>query len=301
MNPKADVLEASCSFPGVLASDLAALTKPRIACFVLMSTLVGFILGSAGPPDVELLLHTLIGTAMAASGSSALNQLLERDPDSKMARTRGRPLPAGRLRPEEVHCFGVLLLFSGVFYLGMSVNWPVATLGALTAAVYLFLYTPLKRKSALNTVVGAVAGALPPVGGWVAAAGRPSAGAWALFWILYLWQFPHFLSIAWMHREDYARGGYRMLPVLDPSARRTGRVVVLFGLALLPLSLWPCFIDLAKGLYVFVAPALGLAFLGFGLSFSLSRTDRRAKALLLASLVFLPVLWLSLILDRIAG
>ncbi|OGG49337.1 MAG: protoheme IX farnesyltransferase [Candidatus Handelsmanbacteria bacterium RIFCSPLOWO2_12_FULL_64_10] len=299
MSPQVDTSSASLSLPWALASDFAELTKPRIVAFVCLSTLVGFVLGSVGPVNLGLLLHALIGTAMASGGTAALNQFLERDIDARMTRTAGRPLPAGRLGPEEAHCFGVLLSASGIFYLGMSVNWATGLTAALTLAIYLFLYTPLKLRTPLNTAVGAVAGALPPVGGWVAAAGGLAPGAWALFAILFLWQFPHVLAITWLFREDYARGGCRMVSVLDPDGRRTGRQVVAYSLVLLPFSLLPAFLGMA-GLFCFCASLLlGLTFLGFGLRFRQARTPRRARLLMLASLVYLPALWLLMVFDRI--
>jgi protoheme IX farnesyltransferase len=299
MSLRTDTVEASPPLPWALASDFAELAKPRIVAFVCLSTLVGFVLGSAGPVDLELLLHALIGTAMVSGGTAALNQFLERDLDARMARTAGRPLPAGRLGPEEAHCFGVLLSASGIFYLGMSVNWGTGLTAALTLAVYLFLYTPLKRRTPLNTAVGAVAGALPPVGGWVAAAGGPAAGAWALFAILFLWQFPHVLAITWLYREDYARGGCRMVAVLDPDGGRTGRQVVAYSLVLLPFSLLPTCLGVTGLVYLCASLLLGLAFLGFGLRFRRARTPRRARLLMLASLVYLPALWLLMVFDRI--
>lgn len=299
MNSQVDTSSASLPLPWALASDFAELTKPRIVAFVCLSTLVGFVLGSAGPVNLDLLLHALIGTAMASGGTAALNQFLERDLDARMTRTAGRPLPAGRLGLEEAHCFGVLLSASGIFYLGMSVNWATGMAAALTLVIYLFLYTPLKLRTPLNTAVGAVAGALPPVGGWVAAAGGLSPGAWALFAILFLWQFPHVLAITWLFREDYARGGCRMVSVLDPDGRRTGRQVVAYSLILLPFSLLPAFLGMAGLFYFCASLPLGLTFLGFGLRFCQARTHRRARLLMLASLVYLPALWLLMVFDRI--
>lgn len=299
MKPQTDAIEANLPLPWTWVSDFVALTKPRIVAFVALSTLVGFVLGSTGPLNLELMLHTLIGTAMVSGGAAALNQFIERDMDARMARTAGRPLPAGRLQPEEVHCFGVLLSASGIFYLGMTVNVGTGLAAALTLVIYLFLYTPLKQKTTLNTAVGAVAGALPPVGGWIAAAGSPSVGSWALFSILFLWQFPHFLAISWLYREDYARGGYQMLPALDPDGRRTGRQVAIYSLILLLFSPFPSFLGMTGLFYFFASLLLGLVFMGFGLRFCVARTNRRARLLMLASLVYLPMLWLLMIFDRI--
>jgi protoheme IX farnesyltransferase len=193
----------------------------------------------------------------------------------------------------------VLLSASGIFYLGMSVSWGTGLVAALTLVIYLFLYTPLKRKTPFNTAVGAVAGALPPVGGWVAASGGLDAGAWALFAILFLWQFPHVLAIVWLYREDYARAGCRMLAVLDPDGRRTGRRVVLYSLILLSFSLLPAFLGMAGPFYLFGSFLFSLAFLAFGLRFWRGRTHRRARLVALASLAYLPALWLLMIFDRI--
>ena len=231
--------------------------------------------------------------------SWSAEQTRRRPAAGRRSAQRGSENPAGRLGPEEAHCFGVLLSASGIFYLGMSVNWATGLTAALTLAIYLFLYTPLKLRTPLNTAVGAVAGALPPVGGWVAAAGGLAPGAWALFAILFLWQFPHVLAITWLFREDYARGGCRMVSVLDPDGRRTGRQVVAYSLVLLPFSLLPAFLGMA-GLFCFCASLLlGLTFLGFGLRFRQARTPRRARLLMLASLVYLPALWLLMVFDRI--
>ena len=299
MKSHADAIEAGFPLTWTRVADYAALTKPRIAGFVLVSTMVGFIMGSSGHLDLELLLHTLIGTAMVAGGSAAMNQYMERDLDARMKRTSERPLPSGRLHPEEVHCFSTLLLASGLFYLWLSVNFGTGLVAALTSSIYLFLYTPLKRKTTLNTVVGAVAGALPPVGGWVAAAGSLSLASWALFAIVFFWQFPHFFAIAWLHREDYARGGYRMITAADPDGRRTRRQILAYSLVLLPCSLIPALLGMSGLPYGFGSAVLSLAFLVFVLRFCLSGSNERSRLLMLASLVYLPMLWTVMIFDRI--
>lgn len=281
-----------------LATDLAMLVKPRIVVFVTLSTLVGFVLGSAGSLHLEILFPTLIGTALVAAGSAALNQFLEREPDARMQRTAGRPLPSGRVGEQEAHCLGVLLAGSGVLYLCISAGVATGLIAGLTLAIYLLLYTPLKRRTTLNTAVGAVAGALPPLGGWVAAGGGFGPGGWALFCILYTWQFPHVLAITWLHREDYARGGFRMLAVSDPVGRRTALRAAAYSVGLIPVSLMPTWIGVTGWVYGWSALLAGLAFLGFGLGFCCRRTPHSARLLILASLVYLPLLWLVMLLER---
>ena len=301
MSLQAEAPSTSLPVPWTLASDFAALAKPRIVAFVALSTLVGFVLGAGGTLRLGVLIPTLIGTAMVAAGTATLNQFVERRLDARMQRTAGRPLPAGRLGEEEAHCFGVLLSISGIFYLGLCVSLLTGLTAAVTLGIYLFLYTPLKRRTPFNTAVGAVAGALPPVGGWVAATGGFDAGAWALFGILFVWQFPHVLAITWLHREDYARGGFRMLAVADPEGRRTALRVVVYTLILIPVSLLPTSMGVTGPVYGIVALLAGLTFLGFGVRFLLDRTPRRARLLILASLVYLPTLWLVMLFERMLG
>src|SRR5262245_24531827 len=207
-------------------ADYVSLTKPRVTLMVLITMLFGFYLGARGAVDWTLLFCALAGTAMVAGGTSALNQYLERELDAKMLRTRHRPLPAGRIQPIRALAFGVLISSAGLLLLAWRVNPVTALLAGFTLTTYVFLYTPLKQKSHLSTLVGAIPGALPPVGGWTAARGEIGIEAWVLFAILFLWQLPHFLAIAWMYREDYARGGFPMLPVIDPEGRSTGRQIV---------------------------------------------------------------------------
>src|SRR5688572_10953317 len=219
------------------------LTKPRITLVIGLTTLAGFFLGSRGVLEAALLARTLIGTALTAAGASALNMVLEREWDAKMRRTRNRPLPAGRLQLPEALIFGIVLAAAGILYLTLSTNWLAGVIAALTLVTYIFVYTPLKRRTSLCTIVGAVPGALPVVGGWVAARGLLAIDAWLLFIIVFFWQLPHFLALAWMYREDYARGGFPMLPTLDPEGKSTGRLIVLNTLALLPVSLAPTVMD----------------------------------------------------------
>jgi heme o synthase len=279
--------------------DFLVLTKPRVVVMVLVTTCAGYYLGSVGPPDVAGLVHTLVGTALAAAGTLALNQFLERSVDARMTRTRGRPLPDGRLRPLEALCFGTLTTGAGVFYLALAVNAPAAVVTSMIVVLYLFAYTPLKLVTPLCMVVGAVPGALPPVTGWVAARGEPGPEAFVLFAILFLWQLPHTLAIARLYREDYARAGVRVLPVVDPAGRSTERQIVTGCLALLVAGLLPTLVGLAGGVYFFGALALGSVFLACGLAQALAPTALTARRLLLASVVYLPLLLGLMALDKV--
>jgi len=287
--------------PGVRgrATDFLALTKPRVVLMVLATTFVGFYLGTSGGPDYGRLLHTLFGTALAAGGTIALNQYLERDVDARMERTRLRPLPDGRLQPREALIFGAAITAGGVLYLTLGVNLLSGLVTATSVGSYLCLYTPLKRKSPLSTLVGAIPGALPPVIGWAAARGELPVEAWVLFAILFLWQIPHSLAIAWLYRDDYAKGGLRPLPVIDPEGRNIGGPIVSHCSALLIVGLLPKAVGLAGAVYFFGALALGIAFLWCGISLAISRSAKAARRLLHASLVYLPVLLLLMALDKV--
>ncbi|MBI3292595.1 MAG: protoheme IX farnesyltransferase [Elusimicrobia bacterium] len=292
------------------------LTKPRLSLLVLATTLIGFDLASRRPVDVPLLLSTLLGTALAAGGASALNQVLERDVDAKMHRTASRPLPAGRLRPDQALAFGVALSVTGILFLTLAVNLLTGFLAAITLAIYLFLYTPLKQKTSLCTPVGAIAGAIPPLIGWAARRGELTFEAWGLFWIVFLWQLPHFLALAWMYREDYARAGFPMLPVVDPDGRSTSRQILLYSLALVPVSLLPTRVGLTGSIYFWGALILSVGFLAMGLytvlgvagvrhpyplGFQLLRRPATvyAKRLFLASVVYLPGLLALMALNKL--
>jgi protoheme IX farnesyltransferase len=280
-----------------VAADYLELTKPRVAVLVLFTVGVGFFL-AGGSPHWLALAHTLLGTALVAGGASALNQLLERRSDARMKRTRNRPLPAGRLRPVEVLVFGLALGAGGTAYLALALPHPAAALvAAVTFVCYVFVYTPLKRLTSVNTLVGAVPGALPPVIGWAAARGSLDGQAAALFLILFLWQVPHFLAIAWIYREDYARAGLRMLPVADRTGGLTGGCMVAYCLTLIPASVLPAACGWAGGLYVLGAAALGLGFLACALGFLHTTSLRQARWVLRASLVYLPLLLALLLLD----
>jgi heme o synthase len=280
--------------------DFYELTKPRMNFLVVVTTMVGFYMGMrAGFHDWALLAHTLIGTALAAAGASVLNQYVERGYDALMRRTAHRPLPAGRVSPVEAMLFGVALSVGGTLYLAALVNPLTAALGAITIATYVFLYTPMKRWTTLCTVVGAVPGAIPPMMGWTAATDALTPEAWALFGVLFFWQMPHFLAIAVLYREDYARGGFKMLPVVDEGLVVTGRQTVLYGMALIPVSLMPVALWMAGPGYLVAALVMGLAFLAFGIHCAVRKRRADARRLFLVSIVYLPALLAVMMLDKI--
>ena len=283
-------------------ADFYELTKPRMNFLVLVTTMVGFYMAARGAfADWALLVHTLVGTALAAAGASVLNQYVERGHDALMRRTSNRPLPAGRVSPLEALVLGVALSAGGVLYLAALVNALTATLGVVTIATYVFLYTPMKRWTTLCTVVGAVPGAIPPMMGWSAATDALPAEAWALFGILFFWQMPHFLAIAILYRDDYAAGGFKMLPVVDEGLVATGRQMLLYGLALIPVSLMPVGLRMAGGVYFIAAMALGLTFLGFGAACALRKGRADARRMFFVSIIYLPLLLAALMLDKVGG
>jgi len=275
------------------------LIKVRLTSLVLLTTVVGFYLGFPGPMDYVPLLHTLIGTGLVASGAAALNQLIEREYDARMPRTENRPLPSGRLQPETVLIFGAVVAGLGLAYLALEVNPLTSLLGAVTLISYVFVYTPLKRVTALNTVVGAIPGALPPLMGWTAARGEITVAGWSLFAILFFWQLPHFLAIAWLYREEYARAGYVMLPVVDPDGHRTARQSVSHTLGLLPVSLSPFLFHVTGVVYLTGALVLGAAFLWCAIQFSRHLTKARARQLFYASIIYLPLLLALMVVDKV--
>jgi heme o synthase len=281
------------------AADFVELAKPRVVLMVLITAFVGFYVGSAEVPNYLEMLQMLFGTALAAGGTLALNQYLERDTDSVMERTRHRPLPDGRLQPREAAWFGLLVTMGGLVYLALAVNLMSAAVTAVITVTYLLLYTPLKRKSSLCMLVGAVPGALPPVIGWVAAGGALTVDAWVLFAILFLWQVPHTLAIARLYRDDYAKAGIRFLPVIDPDGGSTNRQIVSHCAALLVVSLLPTLLGAAGQIYFAVALLLGIGFLASGIRLAMESTLGRARRLLYASLIYLPALLLVMALDRI--
>ena len=280
-------------------ADFLALTKPRLVLMVLIATLAGFYLGSFGEFDWIRLLNTIFGTALAAGGTIALNQYVERDLDAKMRRTRSRPLPDGRLHPAGALIFGIAISAGGVLYLLVAVNALSSLLAALTVLSYIFLYTPMKRKTPFCTFVGAIPGALPPMGGWVAAQGSLGFEAWVLFGIMFFWQIPHSLAIAWMYRADYERAGLKLLPVIHPDGRSTGHQIVSNCLALLAVGLVPTLIGIAGPSYFIAALALGSVFLGCGVSFAILRSTVAARRLLLASYLYIPLQLGMLSIDRV--
>jgi heme o synthase len=280
------------------ASDFVELTKPKIVFLVLFTAFVGFYCGTAGPIPFLLLLHTLAGTALAAGGAAAFNMWMERGSDAKMKRTALRPLAAGRLQATPALLFSIAISAAGLLYLFFFVNIPTALLSAIILASYLLLYTPLKKKTWLCTLVGAVPGALPVVLGWTSASAELSSGSWALFAIVFLWQLPHFYSIGWMYREDYAQARLPMLSVIDCSGKRTSLQAVASIFLLVIASAIPFFLNLAGLIYLFGAMSLGLAFLAFGLHFARLRNRIAAHRLFIYSAVYLPALLLLLILDK---
>ena len=275
------------------------LTKPRIVSLVLITTCVGFYLASLGVTDYRLLLHTLLGTALAAGGTLALNQVLEREADAKMRRTQLRPLPDGRVQPVEAFVFGTLVTVAGLVYLAWTVNLASAAVTTAIVVSYLGAYTPLKKTTSLCTLIGAVPGALPPVIGWAAVRGSIDLEAWILFAIMFLWQMPHSLAIAWLYRDDYARAGFQLLPVINPDGKSTGRQVTSHCLALLAVGLLPTLVGLAGPLYFCVAFGLGSMFLWYSVRLALARSPESARRLLFASLIYLPLLLAVMAFDKV--
>ncbi|MET0151158.1 MAG: heme o synthase [Candidatus Binatia bacterium] len=274
------------------------LAKPRVVLMIALTTLVGFYLGARGPTGAWLLFHTMFSTAMAAAGTLALNQYVERDLDAMMLRTRMRPLPAGKLLPRDALVFGNLLAAIGIAYQTLAVGPLPGLVTAVTTASYLFLYTPMKRWTPFCSLIGAVPGALPPVTGWAASAGNLGIGAWVLFSILFLWQLPHSLAIARMYRDDYARAGIRLLPVIDPEGGSTGRQIVINSAALLSVALLPTVVGVSGRCYFYTALALGLMLLGFSVRLARTRSLADARRLLFASLVYLPALLAVMAADK---
>lgn len=291
-------LELTEARPSQLVADLNALFKPRITVMVLLTVAIGFICGSTGEIQWLLLLNSLLGIGSVAAASGILNQCLERDTDALMKRTRNRPLPTGSLSAEAGWTLGLALTVFGLTYLLVSVNSLTAALTAVTIAIYVLLYTPLKRLTPWNTLIGAIPGALPPVLGYAAAAGTVDIAAWSLFGILFLWQFPHFWAIAWLHREDYARAGLVMLPAVDgEEGRMTGRMMFKSCLLLVLVSLLPAVLRFVGMIYFGSALLLGGFFLAACIAFWMRPTDRAARLALWASLIYLPLVLIVLLLD----
>lgn len=278
----------------VRVADYVELTKPRIAALVLISVAVSAFVGAWGPPQPWLLAHTLCATALIAASASALNQLLERHSDAYMERTADRPLPSGRLSPFEVFCFGAVTILLGTAYMAWAVNLTTAVLGLITWTVYVWIYTPLKSRTSANTAVGAVAGALPVLMGWSAVGAPLDVKAGSLFLIVFLWQFPHFMAIAWIYRHQYAAAGLQMLPVVDPTGRRAGAQAVVSALVLVPVSLLPAVLHAAGGVYFAWALMLSVAQLACAVAFLVRMNESSARSLLRASLIYLPAVLLLL-------
>jgi protoheme IX farnesyltransferase len=292
-SPRIDELDVSDVNSVVATARLAdyyELIKPRMNALVVVTTAGGYYMATHFGADWARLAHTIVGTAFTAAGASVLNQYVEREPDAKMPRTMNRPLPAGRVAPIEALTFGVLLATTGVLYLAALVNPLAAALAALTFVTYVFVYTPLKTRTSLCTVVGAVPGAIPPMIGFAAVDHALSPAAWAVFGILFFWQLPHFLAIAILYRDDYTKGGMKMLPCVDADLSLTGRQIVVWTLALIPVTLFPAVIGMAGIAYFFTAIVLGLAFLFFGVQCAIKRRRVDARRLFLASIVYLPAL-----------
>jgi len=305
-------MEESIKLPTVVVSDLererlslrdkvaayVELTKPRITFLIVLTSAAGFALASRGKVDFLALASALLGIGLLSSGIATLNQYAERDLDGLMRRTAGRPLPTGRLMPWEALAFGVTLTVIAEAYLLLFVNPLSAWLGLTVIAGYLFGYTPLKTRTSLSTLVGAFPGAVPPLIGWTAARGTISIEAWVLFAILFLWQFPHFLSIAWMYREDYSRAGILMLPVVEPNGRVTAQQIVVYTVMLIPVSLLPTVLGMSGRIYFYGAIVLGLLFLYSSVRAAFSMSRQQARRLLLASVLYLPLLFILMVLNK---
>jgi heme o synthase len=276
------------------------LTKPDVTFLVVITTVAGFYLGSTGPMEWARLMNTLCGTLLVAGGTAALNQYVERHMDSVMRRTASRPLPLGILQPKEVLLFGVATIIAGTIWLALAVNALAALIALATSVSYLCAYTPLKTRTTLATAVGAIPGALPPLIGWAAASGTLSAGAWILFAILFFWQFPHFMAIAWMYREDYGRAGILMLPVVDRSGDRTFRLIIATSAILIPVSVLPSVLGMATINYFYGALILGLLLLLVSYWANRVRTNVRAKWLMHATVAHIPLLLGWMILDKVS-
>lgn len=280
-------------------ADFLQLTKPRLNMLVVFTTAGGYWLGVGGHVDAALLFHTVVGTALVAGGSATFNQLYERDVDALMARTRNRPLADGRLSPAAAFWFGMALSAIGLLQLALLVNLLSAVVAFATLFSYVLVYTPLKRVSTFSTVIGAVPGALPAVIGWAAATNTISREAWLLFAIIFLWQMPHFLALAWMHRDEYARAGFTILPVTEPDGRSTARQTLAYAAALLPVSLTPAVTGLVGGAYFPVVLVLGVGFLWLSFKFARTLTRPAARDLFLGTLAYLPLVWIMLMATRV--
>jgi protoheme IX farnesyltransferase len=281
---------------GAIVRDYLQLSKSRIVLMVLITTASGFLFAT-DRVDGMLLLHTLLGTALVAAGTNALNQYVEREHDALMHRTRTRPLPAGRITPRAALAFSSGIAIVGTLYLAVAVNWLTAALGAFTLASYIFVYTPLKRISTINTLIGAIPGAIPPLMGWTAATNELAVGGWIVFGILFLWQLPHFMAISWLHREDYARGGFAMLSVRDTDGAAVARQAIYYTLALLPVSVAPSLLGMTGTVYFIGAAAAGAVLLAATIRFFFDRGQRNARSLFMISNLYLMTVMLLLVVN----
>ena len=281
------------------ANAYVALTKPDVSFLVLITTAAGFYMGSRGPVDWLHMVHTVFGTMLIAAGTAALNHYIERDSDRLMRRTASRPLPSGVLKPRQALVYGIALSIAGALYLYFAAGTLAAGLGVITCLGYLLAYTPLKKRTVWATFVGAFPGAIPPMIGWVAATGRLDLGAWLLFAILFFWQFPHFHAIAWMYREDYARAGILMLPVVDPEGSRTFRQILVTAAGLVGISLLPAIAGLTGVFYFFGALGLSVALLQVCVWAASAKTNTRAKWLMHATVAYIPLLLVFMVYDKI--
>jgi protoheme IX farnesyltransferase len=284
--------------PSTRTRDFVALAKPRLNVLVVASTLAGYAMADGDSLGIVRVCGLLLGTGLVAGGASAFNQVMERDLDALMNRTRTRPLPDQRLQPAEGLLFAGGITLAGLLMIAASANLLAAAVAAATLLSYVVVYTPLKRRSSFGTVIGAIPGALPPIIGWAASSGTITTPAWTLFGIMFLWQLPHFLAIAWMYREDYARAGFPMLPVLEPDGRSTGRQAAVYAAALVPLSLAPTLMGMAGEIYFTGALVLGLVLLGLTLQFARTRAVRDARRVFFGSIIYLPVLWILMIANK---
>ena len=283
---------------GTRARDFVALAKPRLNMLVVASTLAGYAIADGEPLGLIRICGLALGTGLVAGGASAFNQVYERDIDALMRRTRTRPLPDQRLQPAEGVLFGAAITVAGALMIVAASNALAAAVALTTLIVYVAVYTPLKRRTSFSTVIGAIPGALPPIVGWAAASGEVTAKAWTLFGIMFLWQLPHFLAIAWMYREDYARAGLPMMPVIEPDGRSTGRQSLLYAAALVPVSLAPTPLHMTGQIYFAGALVLGLGFLWLTFRFARTRSTRDARRAFFGSLAYLPLVWILMIADK---
>jgi len=293
-----DVSELTAPRASSLFADYLALTKPRLNFLVVVTSAAAYYLGATGAIDVILMAQAVAGTALVAGGAAVLNQLYERDTDALMRRTRMRPLPDGRVTPSDARTFGAVLSVTGLLLLALRTNWIAAALALATLVIYLVVYTPMKLRTPQSTLVGAIPGALPAIIGWTASHGSIAPGGAALFAIVFLWQMPHFMAIAWLYRDDYGKAGFPMLPVIEPGGARAGRQALIYAALLVPVSLTPTLVGIAGAIYFWVALVLGLALLALAVRFAATRSDASARGLFFGSITYLPLLWIALVANH---